>query len=556
LLLNALTIRPLLEYFGLHKYDPAELFVRGEGILSVLRKVRAELDHLLEEKAFAAPVLQRNLKDYQVREQKLQGELDTLKGPAQGFNAALEEKVFLGQCLTMERRAYLDLYARGMLPERTTKVLQHSVDLLFDRLKAGSELPVDRYSRTWTERTLTRVVTALEGTSWPGRWAADRKVDLLADAYDIARGLHHGCRAVVEQMEELGQTGAVGAPVLAKVQRRYRDWMHRAHERMQRMAVQYPEYVEKVQALLAGRLCLNLELEGYRRLGELDVIPEKVVGEMLRDIEQRMTEIRRLPRSALRFDTRELLRQVPFFQRLTENGLEELARRARQRAVLEDEVIFREGDRGNSLYLIARGAVRISMTQPERVLAVLGPGEFFGEIALLSARPRTATATAATPAHLVELRRDAVEEAGALVPELRQAMIEAYRERLVDQALARHPAFADLDRTQRQTLLGFLRPLELDPGQTLAADQPCFVVVRSGELRVNDRVLVEGDLHGTELWVQAESRAGPLQALGPAALFVLGPVDLDRVREAAPVIPILIANRLQSGPAGEKTTSA
>ena len=549
LLVNALTIQPLLEFFGLHKYDRAELFLRSQGMLRVLQEGRAELDHLREEKTFAAKVLERSVQDYDVREQKLQEELKAFKSEGQGFGPELEEKAFLGQCLTVERRAYLDLYSRGILPEKTTKVLQHSVDLLFDRLKAGSKLPEDRYPRTPVEKAFTRVFTVLEGTGFLGTWAANRKADLLADAYDTAHGLYRGCRAVLAEMQELHQTGAVGPLASAEAERRYQNWMHRAQERMHRMAVQYPEYVEKVQTLLAGRLCLNIELEGYRHLGDLGVIPEKVVEEMVRDIEGRMARIRRLPRSALHFDVRDLLRQVPFFQQLTDYAIGELANRARRHAVLEDEVIFREGDHSNSLYLIARGAVRISIGQPDRILAVLGAGEFFGEIALLSTRLRTATVAAATPAHLIELRRDAVAEAEALVPELRKAMIEAYRDRLVDQALARHPAFADLDRQQRQTLIRFLRPLELDPGQDLAAEEPCFVIVRSGELRVNDRQLVEGDMHGTEVLRDARNSTGPVRAISPAAVFVLGRADLARLRQAAPAIPVLIAHELQKAKA-------
>ncbi|MFQ5817248.1 MAG: cation:proton antiporter, partial [Terriglobia bacterium] len=248
LLVNALTIRPLLALFGLDKYDRGELFVRGEGRLSVLRRVQAELKRFREEKSFAAPVLEELTRDYQQREREIQEELRALKRGGEGFSAALEEEAFLEQCLTIERRAYLDLYAQGMLPEKTTKALQHSVDLLFDRLKTGAALPEDRYRPGRLERALTRTLTALEAVRGLGRWAANRKADLLADAYDTARGLARGCRTVLEEIEELRATQAVEPAVLVRVERRYQNWMYRAQERMNRMAVQYQEYVEKVQA--------------------------------------------------------------------------------------------------------------------------------------------------------------------------------------------------------------------------------------------------------------------------------------------------------------------
>lgn len=58
-------------------------------------------------------------------------------------------------------------------------------------------------------------------------------------------------------------------------------------------------------------------------------------------------------------------------------------------------VLFREGDSGKEMYVIQSGRVAISkqVREVEKVLATLGPGEFFGEMAIISNKPRTATAT-------------------------------------------------------------------------------------------------------------------------------------------------------------------
>jgi CRP-like cAMP-binding protein len=62
------------------------------------------------------------------------------------------------------------------------------------------------------------------------------------------------------------------------------------------------------------------------------------------------------------------------------------------------EVVFREGERGLTMFVVRSGQVRISkrVRAIERTLATLGPGEFFGEMAVLTGRPRTASATAAS----------------------------------------------------------------------------------------------------------------------------------------------------------------
>jgi CRP-like cAMP-binding protein len=69
------------------------------------------------------------------------------------------------------------------------------------------------------------------------------------------------------------------------------------------------------------------------------------------------------------------------------------------------EVVFREGEPGHTMFVVRAGEVRISkaVRGGERTLATLGPGEFFGEMAVLSGRPRTATATALSPLTVLEL---------------------------------------------------------------------------------------------------------------------------------------------------------
>src|SRR5207302_4824222 len=74
-------------------------------------------------------------------------------------------------------------------------------------------------------------------------------------------------------------------------------------------------------------------------------------------------------------------------------------------------VLFREGDRGQTMYVIRSGKVNISkhIADSEITLAVLGAGEFFGEMALLEGLPRSAGATVAEDANLIELEQAAFE---------------------------------------------------------------------------------------------------------------------------------------------------
>lgn len=82
---------------------------------------------------------------------------------------------------------------------------------------------------------------------------------------------------------------------------------------------------------------------------------------------------------------------------------EKLAKRVQQ--VPEGTVLFRDGDRGDEMYVIQRGRVRIftEVKGREKLLAILGPGDFFGEMAILNDKPRTASAEVVEDAQLLSI---------------------------------------------------------------------------------------------------------------------------------------------------------
>src|SRR3984893_9755111 len=105
----------------------------------------------------------------------------------------------------------------------------------------------------------------------------------------------------------------------------------------------------------------------------------------------------------------ELLRSMDLFAELPDEELAKIARLLKEHKINENEVIFSQGDGGDGLYIILQGRVRIASTDQfgrERVLAFYGPGEFFGDMAVLTGAPRSATASATTNLRVLQLRKD------------------------------------------------------------------------------------------------------------------------------------------------------
>ena len=93
------------------------------------------------------------------------------------------------------------------------------------------------------------------------------------------------------------------------------------------------------------------------------------------------------------------LAKVPIFSGCSKRELQLIARAAKEVNHKEGTVIAREGERGIGLFLILEGECKVSIGG--RTKAKLGPGDFFGEVALLDGGPRTATVTAMTPVKLL-----------------------------------------------------------------------------------------------------------------------------------------------------------
>jgi CRP-like cAMP-binding protein len=98
-----------------------------------------------------------------------------------------------------------------------------------------------------------------------------------------------------------------------------------------------------------------------------------------------------------------LLSQCNLLRHLPAEQIEPLLDRVQERNIGADEVVFREGDPGDALYIVARGTVEVLHDQAGQTLAELGNGQAFGEMALLSGGTRTATVRAKVDSHLLAI---------------------------------------------------------------------------------------------------------------------------------------------------------
>jgi putative ABC transport system ATP-binding protein len=120
----------------------------------------------------------------------------------------------------------------------------------------------------------------------------------------------------------------------------------------------------------------------------------------------------------------EFLKDVDVFKSLTPNELTHVAERMHKRHFMPDEIVIREGDIGHELFLVSEGEVKIERGGGE--VARLGPGEFFGELALLSGNPRNASVVATQPLEAYVLGEADFHEAIAASTSFREQLRRVY----------------------------------------------------------------------------------------------------------------------------------
>jgi CRP-like cAMP-binding protein len=122
------------------------------------------------------------------------------------------------------------------------------------------------------------------------------------------------------------------------------------------------------------------------------------------------------------------LARCPFFAGLSRGQLLEVAKVTEDMEVQEGKALTREGQSGSEFFVIVEG--RVSVTKEGKEIRTLGPGDFFGEIALLEDTPRTATVTAVTPLRFFVLARQAFRSLLANQAEIEEKVKGALEERM------------------------------------------------------------------------------------------------------------------------------
>jgi CRP-like cAMP-binding protein len=127
----------------------------------------------------------------------------------------------------------------------------------------------------------------------------------------------------------------------------------------------------------------------------------------------------------------ELIKRVPLFSKLSKSMLKEVASIADEIDLPEGKKLTREGERGREFFVLIEGEAEVR--KGERRVNTLGPGDFLGEISLITKVPRTATVTTSAPTRVLVITDRAFAQLIHDSPQISQGVLEAVGERLASE---------------------------------------------------------------------------------------------------------------------------
>jgi len=235
------------------------------------------------------------------------------------------------------------------------------------------------------------------------------------------------------------------------------------------------EYIKQglfLQAISLGKLVLTIEPDDEETL------------QLLKDLSSRKEDV--LSQKKAKETSAPLL-----FADLSEEEFQQVLARIKSYQIDKEGLICKEGEKGDSLYVISQGKVGIYKynikEKKEVLLNVLEAGDFFGEFSFFSHQRRSASVRALTDVSLLEITREDFDEIQKAYPAIADILLTFYKKRVVDTILALSPPFNALSPGDRKRLVERFSHHVVEPDVTVIQEGtlPTFLyLIKSGRAEV------------------------------------------------------------------------
>ena len=430
LLAQGLTTEKLMHHLGLDRPTLSDRLALLERDLKAQELTIERIPNLLRGGLFAHPIAARLEHKSKQHVQRIRAEITELRNKEMSHH---EELSLLYQRTFSEEQAYYQrLYHNGHLSEGAYRELAAVLALQIDavRYHGHFEHVHSHHFHKLFERQLYRLIDRL-GWAWLAKFAEAMRTRRIIRNYEEELAHYQATGWVLASIERMAREENIPIEVTEEVRYRYCLWHDVARAQLDKVSSLFPEFVTAMQERLSQRLAILAVKETTEAQMERGLLPPGIGEAQVEEVFRALEKLRTPEQIRLRVSPDELLHKVPFFRKLSTADFAEIIPLLRQHSISEGDNIVTQGEAGDSLYLIARGVVRVLREEngSEHAISTLVAGDFFGEHALLHGVPRNATCRAVTPCLLYQLRRSDFEKMLLRWPAINTAVQEADRAR-------------------------------------------------------------------------------------------------------------------------------
>jgi len=409
LLVQGLTIDPLVKWLKLDQPNLIDRIVKLERDLETTRHALSRIQQLRSGGLFSSRIAHHLIQQCNVGMQGAKKAIQHLRKQELGV---IEETALLYlRTLSEEKVFYTRLFAEGHLSEGALRELNLVLTLQIEAIRfhgSMEHIQSHRLHRLMEQKAYN----LFDRFQLFSPLIEYFRMTRLIRNYEEIWGHHQGSGHVLRYLKEIEQLEEIPAQVISHVRDHYLRWHNLSHRHLDQVSEQFPEFASSMQERLGKRLLLLAEEAAIHADEERGLLPMGRSEALVEEIEHQLRRLRGQTVKKLHIDAVQLLHRVPLFHGMDEASLKQAASMLRQHTMDSGEEIIKQGELGDSLYLIARGVVRVSHTENDETmdLGTLMAGDFFGEMALMHHAARSATIRTVTPCQLYELRSGDLEE--------------------------------------------------------------------------------------------------------------------------------------------------
>ena len=426
LLVNATTLRPVLRLLKLDRLTAVEQAVRDRAVEMALGTVAEKVSAMAPRHHIAPAVADDVAGAYRRR----------LSAVADGEAAGPlpeEDQLRIGLVALAgrEEELYLGHFADRTVSRRLVTVLVAKAGRLRDAAKSGGSEAYLKAARDSLRfrlafRTASTIHRRFGIERFLARNVADRFETLLIS------------RMVLEELIGFTRTklsGLLGKPIAEQLRELLQERLDGSQTAQAALYRQYPDYARSLEERFLQKAALRMEEAEYRMLLTESLIGPEIYHDLQRSLGDGWKTVAGRPVLDLGLETAELVRRFPMFDVLSDARLRQVVELLNSRLAYPGERIVTTGERGDAMYFISSGSVEVDRDGNK---FTLGAGDFFGELAMLANRRRTANVTAVGFCRLLVLGTRDFRRFVRSDPDLRARIREIAEQRLtaVGQAVA------------------------------------------------------------------------------------------------------------------------